>query len=288
MCTPDGFALPDEPMRVLVAHPDPIVAQNVKRILGVAGYRSVTAVTNGRRTVEKITLGCFIILITAVHLPDIQAGPLIALVRSGRFVFAPRVIIVLWPEPDAAVIIAPWAVPGGGALVPEQELDRLAGAIKAALAGIPRPHVLVIEDDEASAQIARSCLEPWFRVDVAQSAKEGLVAYRARSYELVLLDLMLPDASGDAVLRTIKSMHPGQPVVVVTANASPETELSFPLDATLGLLPKPYDIALLRRACHRALATAHASFDYAYTSEDTSSPLRLTDGEWDALVRSVQ
>ncbi len=164
----------------------------------------------------------------------------------------------------------------------------MAGAIKAALAEIPRPRVLVIEDDETSARIVRSCLEPWFHVDVAQSAQEGLVAYRARPYELVLLDLMLPDASGNAVLQTIKSANPSQPVVVVTANASPETDLSFPLDATLGLIPKPYNIGLLRRACHRALANSHASFDYAYTSEDTSSPVRLTDGEWDALVRSVQ
>ena len=80
------------------------------------------------------------------------------------------------------------------------------------------PRILVIEDNEALATGLRHNLEfEGYEAHVASDAAAGLAAARELAPDLVILDLMLPDADGFRVLRTLRAAGDATPVLVLTA-----------------------------------------------------------------------
>jgi DNA-binding response OmpR family regulator len=69
---------------------------------------------------------------------------------------------------------------------------------------VPRPVVLIVEDDDATRYAHRRALESAFDVIEAPTARDALAAID-REPDLVLLDLQLPDLDGFEVCRRIKS-----------------------------------------------------------------------------------
>ena len=77
--------------------------------------------------------------------------------------------------------------------------------------------ILMIEDDLRLASMVRAYLtQAGFVVAVAEDAARGLAQIERSSWDLVLLDLMLPDGDGLDVCRRIRAMS-GVPVIMVTA-----------------------------------------------------------------------
>jgi DNA-binding response OmpR family regulator len=78
--------------------------------------------------------------------------------------------------------------------------------------------ILVIEDNEALAVGLRHNLEfEGYQAFVAPDAATGLEAARTLAPDLIILDLMLPDADGFRVLRTLRAGGSATPVLVLTA-----------------------------------------------------------------------
>jgi DNA-binding NtrC family response regulator len=85
----------------------------------------------------------------------------------------------------------------------------------------PSGRVLVIDDEED----IRDSLEAFlslegYSVDLAAGGAEGLKRLEERDYDLVLLDLMMPERSGMDVLRDIRERDRGLPVFMITAFGS--------------------------------------------------------------------
>ncbi|PKH25812.1 aerobic respiration two-component sensor histidine kinase ArcB [Enterobacterales bacterium CwR94] len=87
---------------------------------------------------------------------------------------------------------------------------------------LPALHVLLVEDIELNVVVARSVLEKLgSSVDVAMTGQEALAMYTPDEYDLVLLDIQLPDMTGLDVARELrKCYHASQlpPLVALTAN----------------------------------------------------------------------
>jgi len=82
------------------------------------------------------------------------------------------------------------------------------------------PRILVVEDEYAIAVGLRDDLEAdGYQVDVAADGLKGERAARTGSYDLVLLDLMLPKKDGFAVCRALRTAGVKTPIVVLTARA---------------------------------------------------------------------
>ena len=74
--------------------------------------------------------------------------------------------------------------------------------------------ILYVEDNEDIANVVSLMLgRAGFKTDIALTGKEGITKAYANSYNLVMLDVMLPDMSGWDVYREIKR-HPVQPKYV--------------------------------------------------------------------------
>ena len=117
--------------------------------------------------------------------------------------------------------------------------------------------VLVVEDNaKMAALIRRVLVAERIGVDVAADAEAGLALGRDGSYDVIVLDRMLPDLDGLAVLRELRAGHVQTPVLMLTALGSVEQRIGG-LDAGADdYLVKPFDLdelfarvrALQRRA----------------------------------------
>jgi DNA-binding response OmpR family regulator len=109
-----------------------------------------------------------------------------------------------------------------------------------------RGTVLVVEDEPSLAETIAVLLgNDGFEVAVALTGPEGLDAFRARTPDLILLDLMIPGINGLEVCRTIRRTS-DVPIIMVTARAG-ELEKVVGLEAGADdYLTKPFSIVELR------------------------------------------
>ena len=105
--------------------------------------------------------------------------------------------------------------------------------------------ILLVEDDPSSARALRAILHRrGWHVDVASTLAEGMDALE-HGPEWVVLDLMLPDGDGEAILRAIRSSGEPSRVVVITAVNDPDRLERVRELGPEALLHKPLDVARL-------------------------------------------
>ena len=78
--------------------------------------------------------------------------------------------------------------------------------------------ILLVEDDkEAAAYLRRALSEAGHTMDHAAAGREGLMLAAGEPYDVIVLDRMLPQLDGLAILRTIRSAGVKTPVLLLTA-----------------------------------------------------------------------
>src|SRR6266404_262741 len=111
--------------------------------------------------------------------------------------------------------------------------------------------VLVIEDEKRLAEnVARSLRErASCAVDVALDGEEGLFLAESSSYDLLVLDLMLPKLSGLDLLRRFRKNGNKTPVLILTARDEKESVVALLNAGADDYITKPFDLGeLLARA----------------------------------------
>lgn len=82
----------------------------------------------------------------------------------------------------------------------------------------PSGHILIIDDEAGLRQtMARILLRAGFEVTTVASGKESLVIINEHSFDLVYLDIRMPDMNGLEVLKAIHEQFPDLPVILFTA-----------------------------------------------------------------------
>jgi CheY-like chemotaxis protein len=118
------------------------------------------------------------------------------------------------------------------------------------------PVVVAIEDNPANVTLLRRIFASIKGVALVttQSGSEGVRLARERSAALVLLDMNLPDVSGDWVLEALRNDQGGliTPVVVISADSSPNHEAHVRGLGAADYVAKPFDIARLRALVREA------------------------------------
>jgi CheY-like chemotaxis protein len=145
--------------------------------------------------------------------------------------------------------------------VTEPKLQRQTGIYRVSRPSVPSPvmgssTVLLIDDDAASRELVERILaKDGLRMLHASSGQEGLRLANERRPDAILLDVILPDQDGWAVLAAIttKLELAGIPVIVTTA--AEEQGLATTLGATAYLI-KPVAPEQLRAAIRGALQPA--------------------------------
>lgn len=116
--------------------------------------------------------------------------------------------------------------------------------------------ILIIDDDEHIGNLEQELLErEGYAVLRAYSGTEALLLLKRTRPDLVLLDLMLPGLSGEALLPELD----GIPVIVVSAKAGVEDKTALLLGGAADYLAKPFDAReLLARVAVRLREAARS------------------------------
>ncbi len=136
---------------------------------------------------------------------------------------------------------------------------------------LPASNVLLVEDDPKMHEVLSALLhEDNITLAHVTNAAEALKEVRAKTYDLMLLDLGLPDLNGFEVLRQLRD-HPLDkplPVIVLTAwNSTTDKLRGFELGA-VDYLTKPFESAELRARLRSALRNRHLQAQLTQTNRD--------------------
>ncbi len=116
-----------------------------------------------------------------------------------------------------------------------------------------RARILVVDDEEI---VLKSCLRILgsdFQVDTATNGPDALRRVEERPYDLVILDIMMPEMDGIEVLQRIKEAHPDIDVVMITGLAEINIAVRAMKLGAFDYLPKPFEPDQLKLVLERAL-----------------------------------
>jgi len=140
--------------------------------------------------------------------------------------------------------------------------------------------LLIVEDDRKLAEfIARGLRAERFAVDLAADGLEGLRHVQSYEYDLVILDLMLPQLTGAELLQRIRRSHTSLPVLVLTARDATEDKVRHFEAGADDYLTKPFDFAELLVRIKALLRR---------TPAPRSDVLRIADLEVNRLTQQVR
>ncbi len=103
----------------------------------------------------------------------------------------------------------------------QQHLDKIAQMARRR--GQPY-RVLIVDDEKWVREVFRDFCEltDAFQIELAYDGHDAVSKVKANDYDLVTLDLIMPEMSGLEVLSEIKKASPRVPVMVITGNATDE------------------------------------------------------------------
>jgi DNA-binding response OmpR family regulator len=106
--------------------------------------------------------------------------------------------------------------------------------------------ILLIEDEvKLSGFIKRGLVAERYAVDLAKDGRSGLELADTYQYDLIVLDLMLPEMDGGEVLRRIRRRNSSVPVLILSARGSVEDKVSHMETGADDYLTKPFAFAEL-------------------------------------------
>ena len=133
------------------------------------------------------------------------------------------------------------------------------------------PRILVVDDKARIREACKSVLEECgYEVSLASNGLEALASIPAEHYDIILLDLMMPEMSGFEVLAKVKSLDPDTVVIVITGYATLEHSVDAMKKGAFDFIPKPFTPDHLRVSVAKAIEYTRALWDIA----DTRSRLR--------------
>jgi DNA-binding response OmpR family regulator len=106
--------------------------------------------------------------------------------------------------------------------------------------------VLAVEDEERLLGILlRTLKAEGFSVDGVTTAQEALEQVKLNHYDLIILDLQLPDGSGTTLLRQMRQQQRKMPVLILTARADIDSKIENFEAGADDYLTKPFALAEL-------------------------------------------
>jgi DNA-binding NtrC family response regulator len=109
---------------------------------------------------------------------------------------------------------------------------------------IPNPagSVLIIDDEAEIRESLRTLLEiEGYEVDAAASGEEGLARIGERAFDLILLDLALPDRNGLDLLAEVREQNASLAVIMITAYGTVENAVRAMQSGAVNFIQKPWD-----------------------------------------------
>jgi CheY-like chemotaxis protein len=235
---------------ILVVEDDDDVRAHTGGILRELGYRVLEA-ANGRSALEILDRAPEIqLLFTDVGLPGGMNGRELAEAAKQRR----RDLKVLFTTGYArnAIVHGGRLDPGVQLLTKPFTYEALAERLRDILdAGAAAARILLVEDEMLIQMLAAEYLEELgFAAELAGSAAaaRSKLALLKGEVAAVVLDIGLPDASGDVLVAELRAVYPDLRIVIASGHSEHALRERFKAHQTLGYLSKPYSLDQMRAA----------------------------------------
>jgi signal transduction histidine kinase len=122
--------------------------------------------------------------------------------------------------------------------------------------------ILVVDDDQAFVDLIRKLLEEKdYQVSIALDGKTAIEKTLSDAPELVLVDLKLPDLSGEEVLKRVKEIDRDIAIVVITGYGGEQVAVDMMRKGAIDFLSKPIENEVLLKSIRNALEIRDAQIE---------------------------
>ena len=144
--------------------------------------------------------------------------------------------------------------------------------------------ILIIEDDAATADyVAKGLAEAGYVVDLAADGREGFFLASEGSFDLLIVDRMMPGMDGLSVIRALRAAHIDTPSIILSALGSVDDRIAGLRDGSDDYVTKPFSFAELLMRAEALLRRADRG-----ASGAAETHLTVGDLEIDLLARKVK
>lgn len=117
--------------------------------------------------------------------------------------------------------------------------------------------ILVVDDEDALRTVLTGELEgEGYQVRSAADGQEAITILTSAEFDLILLDIKMPNVDGFEVLKFVKEKHPSTKVIMLTGFADLKNAIESKKLGAEDFVSKPYDLVDLLTTVERVLTTA--------------------------------
>lgn len=107
--------------------------------------------------------------------------------------------------------------------------------------------ILVVEDNRRFSQSLKEHIRKWGHgAEAVTTGREALQIIRQEQFDIVMIDVFLPDSNGGRLVHEVKAHCPGAGVIIMTGSLSRELEFEMRKKWILGYFRKPFKARDLR------------------------------------------
>ncbi len=119
-----------------------------------------------------------------------------------------------------------------------------------------KPAILVVDDDEVMRQTLSDVLKKkGYAISTAETGRQTISFIKKQLFDLILLDIRLPDMDGLDVLKDIKEVESDLMVIVMTAYSDVQTAVTAMKSGAYDYIDKPFELEELKILIKKALET---------------------------------
>lgn len=227
------------PIRVLIVDDSELTRRSL--IISLLRYGcDIVEAPSGAEALELMAAHEFDVSFIDLKLPDLSGIDLLTVARNRGYAVGLPVVMTGEPKPstseDAKMLGATFlqkpmeqqdiravigeAVPGAVPAPPQIMLPKKGrGAAESSPPEVRTrlPRLLVLDDNPAWLEIMKTALGNEFDLELTSIPKDAIEQVAANDYELVILDMKLPETSGLEVLRRMRELAPDVRAIILTA-----------------------------------------------------------------------
>ena len=232
------------------------------------------------------------LIITDLHMPDIDGWRLVRLLRSSEYETFNEVPILVvsatFSGTDTEQISANIGADGflSSPAPSEELLDQVATLLRGTRPE-RNPRVLLVEDSQSLLHLlVQAFIDEGYLTETAETLAGGREALTRGSFDVAVIDYHLPDGTGDELLGELRSSRPDTAGIIITIDSDPRLAVSLMRAGASGYLRKPFEPEYLIELCARA-RRERALLRVEELFEERTAELRESERQKSLLLREV-
>ena len=106
--------------------------------------------------------------------------------------------------------------------------------------------ILIVDDDPDVLEVLKEIVKAYgFEVIAAATARDAIATLTRQTVDLIILDLAMPQISGDQFLEFIRKKGSATPVMVVSGHVTPDLEAKVKASGVRVIVQKPFEVATI-------------------------------------------